>query len=165
MRVVGIFETTGLLQLRLPAVWGHWTTNCHCNSLSEWCVFLRPQGCSNKGWITNCHCDSLSEKSNWGCPLFEGIGLPIFTVLLFQSGWYFWDHSVVPTEAARRFRALDYQLSLNFSCRVVGIFEITAHHLTLDYQISFCEKKYIIFYFCTCWVRLTKTFLLKVTVV
>ena len=28
-RVAGIFETIALFQLRLPAVLGHWTTNCH----------------------------------------------------------------------------------------------------------------------------------------
>ena len=68
LRVAGIFETIGLFQLRLAAVWGHWYKNCHYNSLSEWRVFLRPQGCSN-----------------WGCPPFEVIGLTIVTVILFQS--------------------------------------------------------------------------------
>ena len=71
-------------QLRLPAVWGHWTTNCNCDSLSGRRVFFRPLGCSN-----------------WGCPPFEGIGLLIVTVILFQR---------IPTEAAHRMRALDYQL-------------------------------------------------------
>ena len=95
LRVAGIFETIGLFQLRLPAVWGHWYKNCHYDSLWEWWVFLRPQGCSN-----------------WGCPPFEVIGLTIVTVILFQSGGYFWDHRIAPTEAARRLRELDYQLSL-----------------------------------------------------
>ena len=65
LRVAGIFETTGLLQLRLPAVWGHWTTICHFNYLSDCRVFLRPQGCSN-----------------YGCPPFECIWLIIVTVIL-----------------------------------------------------------------------------------
>ena len=84
VRVAGILKTIGLLQLWLPAFWGYWTTNCHCNS--------------------------LSGISNWGYPPFEGIGPPTVTVILCQSGGYFWDHWVAPTEAARRLKALDNQL-------------------------------------------------------
>ena len=168
-----ILKTIGLLQLRLLAIFGHWTTNSHCIFLSEWRVFLKPQSCSNWGcplfeviglpfvtififqripteaarrlraldyqlslwfsvrvagilktigllqlwlpafwgyWTTNCHCNSLSGISNWGYPPFEGIGLPTVTVILCQSGGYFWDHWVAPTEAARRLKALDNQL-------------------------------------------------------
>ena len=52
----------------------------------------------------------VGSPPDGGCPPFEVIGLIKVTVILFQSGWYFRDHRVAPTEAVRRLRALDHQL-------------------------------------------------------
>ena len=41
----------------------------------------------------------MGSPPDGGCPPFEVIGLIKVTVILFQSGWYFRDHRVAPTEA------------------------------------------------------------------